>query len=227
MVWCLLCRLSGTLSHCHCRIVTVTLSACHSVTLSACHSVTLSACHSVTFLHCCCSCPSPCRLCNSSPTCQRYNSVHVYMCMPVLCGLAYTYVYIARLPFCRVCKMAVWLLEFMCCVCVYVLSSSWYHLLLSPLIASVEAFVMGKIHKEIAMFMLEASEDGERSEQSFVKVRDQLFYNLCVTRSFHDKLFLVANYTSRKSDQFTEGPSIRLKHLYLTPDISPSGFRLA
>ena len=38
------------------------------------------------------------------------------------------------------------------------------------LVATAEAFVMGKIHKEIAMFMLEASEDGTRSEQSFVKV---------------------------------------------------------
>ena len=42
--------------------------------------------------------------------------------------------------------------------------------------ATAEAFVMGKIHKEIAMFMLEASEDGGRSEQSFVKVHTYMQY---------------------------------------------------
>ena len=53
------------------------------------------------------------------------------------------------------------------CVCGVSSSPPSFHLL----VASAETFVMGKIHKEIAMFMLEASEDGSRSEQSFVKVQ--------------------------------------------------------
>ena len=61
------------------------------------------------------------------------------------------------------------------CVCVssFLDSTCW-------LLLHADTFVMGKIHKEIAMFMLEASEDGERSEQSFVKVQAQcMHHTLC------------------------------------------------
>ena len=62
------------------------------------------------------------------------------------------------------------------CVCGVSPSPPSFHML----VASAETFVMGKIHKEIAMFMLEASEDGSRSEQSFVKVQARsMHHTLC------------------------------------------------
>jgi hypothetical protein len=43
----------------------------------------------------------------------------------------------------------------------------------------LDAFAMGKVHKEIAMFMMSSVEDSEKTDQLFIKVR--LCHVLCGT----------------------------------------------
>ena len=44
-----------------------------------------------------------------------------------------------------------------------------------------ETFQMGKIHKDIAMFMTEAAKDNEYSDQTLIKVKNLTFFNVYIS----------------------------------------------
>ena len=52
------------------------------------------------------------------------------------------------------------------------------HSILEP----IDAFAMGKVHKDIAMFMMSSVEDSDKTDQSFIKVGKLQMYG-CVMYS--------------------------------------------